>query len=181
MDKHIKHLILIIGLTSMMVGASGRYAAAWDWSEGEGQTSNWEERSAKWESKREEIYKKLGVTQEQAAQLKAQKAQHREGMKGLFQEIKAKREALGAELQKDTISLEAIHAVHNDLKALNARKEDRRLEGILAVRNVLTAEQFKKMMELKEERRQEWRKKFKGQFGSDGGKEGGAPAETKTE
>ncbi len=50
--------------------------------------------------------------------------------------------------------MENVYKIHNELKDLLIQKADHRLEGILAVRKLLTAEQFRKFCELRKEMRQ---------------------------
>ena len=178
MDKHIKQLILVAGLATLVLWPFGGYVQAQETSEGP--SFNKEEMKEKWKAKKEEMYKELGITPEQAEQLKAQKEKHREGVKGLFEEIKARRQALGEELQKEEIDLDAVRKIHNDLKALNAQKEDKRLEGILEAREILTPEQFAQMMQFREQHGKKWRK-FKGSHKGEWRQSGEAPAETEAE
>ncbi|OGX35456.1 MAG: hypothetical protein A3C36_01715 [Omnitrophica WOR_2 bacterium RIFCSPHIGHO2_02_FULL_52_10] len=178
MDKHIKRYILVVGLVAGVLWTAAGYVQAQE--APENPPFNKEEMKEKWKAKKEALHKKLGITPEQAEKLDAQKAKHREGLKTLWEEIKAKREALAAELQKKEVNLDAVSKLHNELKALNAQKEDQRLEGILAAREVLTPEQFSQMMEFGKEHRGKGRqsKRFHedGEYGN-----GGGPAKTDAE
>jgi len=178
MNKHIKQLVLAAALAAVVFGASAGIARADD--PAEKPSFNKEAMKERWQAKREAMHKELGITSEQAGQLEAQKKEHRESMKGLFDEIKAKRQALGAELQKQELDLPAVQKVHNELKALNARKEDSRLEGILAARKILTPEQFSKMTKFMEERGKKGRN-FKGEHGGGWRNHSGTPGETDAE
>ena len=57
------------------------------------------------------------------------------------------------ELQKDQLNMDSINQINSELKNLQAQILDRRLEGILEVRKVLTPEQFKKFTDRTEERK----------------------------
>ena len=155
MDKHVKRYILVVGFAALVSWVAAGYVQAQETPAKP--PFKKEEMQEKWKAKRAELYKKLGLTPEQAEKLDAQKAKHREGMTVLWEEIKAKREALAAELQKKEINLDAVYTLHNELKALNAQKEDKRLEGILAAREILSPEQFSQMMEFRKERQGKWR------------------------
>ena len=159
MDRHIKRLILVAGVSAGVLWTAVGYVQAQE-TPANPPFKN-EEMKEKWKAKKEEFNKKLGLTPQQAEQLEAQKAKHREEQKVLWEEIKAKRDALTAELQKKELNMDAVNKLHNELKALNAQKEDKRLEGILAAREVLTPEQFSQMMEFRKEHHGKWRE-FKG-------------------
>ncbi|OGX06283.1 MAG: hypothetical protein A2Z88_00545 [Omnitrophica WOR_2 bacterium GWA2_47_8] len=118
----------------------------------------------KWAEKKAEMYKELGLTPEQQAQLDAHKEKHRGQMKGLHEQIKAKREEVRAELQKPEVDTNKVQQVHNELKALKAQQEDHQLEGVLEVRKILTAEQFQKFMQLKEDWKNKRKERFKEHF-----------------
>ena len=110
------------------------------------------ERKKKWEERRSEIYQNLGLTDEQKQQLDERRKKHQEDMRVLFEDIEAKRKVLREEIQKEDLNLEAIQKVHQELKVLNDRKEDKRLQDILDAREILTPSQFSQMLELKEKK-----------------------------
>lgn len=103
-----------------------------------------------WEEKVNQMYDKLDLSEEQRQALKEHKQGHREEMKSLKSEIQAKREALQAEMQKGDFSADKVKAINDELKTLQNKMSDQRLEGILEVREILTPEQFSKFNELKE-------------------------------
>ncbi len=74
------------------------------------------------------------------------------GQAGMFHKsLKAKQDAMRNELQKEELNMENVYKIHNELKDLLIQKADHRLEGILAVRKILTAEQFRIFCELRKE------------------------------
>jgi Spy/CpxP family protein refolding chaperone len=95
--------------------------------------------------------KDLNLTEDQKKMLEANKNQNREGMKTLFQSIKEKRSLIREELQKSQLDIGKINQIQGELKELQAKMLDHRLEGILEVRKILTPEQFKKFMANMEE------------------------------
>ncbi len=120
--------------------------------------------------KMQELYQELNLTPDQKKQLDENKAKNHEQMKAIFQAMREKMSALREELQKDSLNMERVTQLNGDLKALQAQMLDHRLEGILAVRKILTAEQFKKFMakmeEQKERTHQNWGGKGDGKKGA---------------
>ena len=98
------------------------------------------------EARRQELYKDLNLSQEQKKLLEENKKGRREEMKSLFSQMKEKREAIRSELQKNELNIGKITQINNELKILSAQMLDRKLEGILEVRKILTPEQFRKFM-----------------------------------
>ena len=106
--------------------------------------------SAKWHAGQriQEIYSQLNLTDEQKKQLEVNKEQHRAIMQSARQEMKIEREAFQQELMKGQLDLPKINKIHNQIKSLQSRMEDDRLSSILAVRAILTPEQFLKFVNL---------------------------------
>lgn len=107
----------------------------------------------KWEEKIKEVQKELGVTPEQEEKLKVNREKMQEKMKALRDQLKEKRDALRLELDKPDFNEANVRALHQELKKLMDQKEDIWLDGILEVRKILTPDQFKKFMEMKEKRK----------------------------
>jgi len=165
MNKQFKKFACIVGIVGTVLIVSHTNAQSQE-SRGEFSYSK-EKMREKWKARRVEMHKQLGLTTEQEEKLKAHRSRHREGKRKLFENIKSKRIAMAAELQKQEINMDKIHQLHNELKAIKMQKEDQRLEGILGVRNILTPEQFTKFMKFKKTR---WEKHHegKGSHGSHG-------------
>ena len=105
------------------------------------------------ESRMSEVSKELNLSAEQQKQLEAHRKQHREQNAALFSDIKKKRDEIKSELQKPELNMNKINQLQAELKGLMGKIEDDRLNGILEVRKVLTAEQFAKFTQLMEKRR----------------------------
>lgn len=112
---------------------------------------------SKMEGRFEEMNKELGLTKEQAEKLRAHRQSQRQANQALWKEMQSKREALRAELEKNNVDSGKVKALNEELKALHDKMADQRLNGVLEVRKILTAEQFKKLRELGEKRRGERR------------------------
>ena len=111
------------------------------------------------ENRRQELYKDLNLSQDQKKLLEENKKSRREEMKSLFSQMKEKREAIRNELQKDELNIGKITQINNELKILSAQMLDRKLEGILEVRKILTPEQFKKFMAKMGQRQEHFKEK----------------------
>ena len=127
----------------------------------------------------EKMFAELGLSEDQQKQLKAHRESHRTETKEIFEKMKAKREALRTELEKPNFSESAVKGLNDELKTLHNRMADQRLAGILAVRKILTPEQYAKFVQLREERMKEMKAnrgkdgKGKGPKGPHHGGEGG--------
>ncbi len=140
-----KMAFLFLGMALFLASAKGVYA------EGPQGESFGKKDKVAWEKKMEKVYKQLGLTDEQKARLKEHREKNQAQRKEYYQEIKAKQEQIRQELQNDQFDVNKVRQIHNELKELRSKMEDFRLEGIIEVRQILTAEQFKKFMELKSE------------------------------
>ena len=96
----------------------------------------------------QEIYNQLHLTDDQKNKLEANKKQHRAEMESARQSMKTDKEALQAELMKPQLDMSKITALHDQIKDLLSQMEDDKLNSILAVRAILTPEQFTKFASL---------------------------------
>ncbi|MGA1876295.1 MAG: Spy/CpxP family protein refolding chaperone [bacterium] len=96
------------------------------------------------------INEQLHLSPEQAEQLQILQRKHREKAKQYHGIIKAKKEELKRELQKQELNMEKVHQLHSELKGMIEEREDDRLHEILRVREILTPEQLVRFLELKE-------------------------------
>ena len=95
-----------------------------------------------------EIYSQLNLTDDQKKQLEANKQQHRAKMQSVRQEIKADKETLKEQLMKSQLDMPKINAIHEQIKSLQNQMEDDKLNSIVAVRAILTPEQYLKFVNL---------------------------------
>ena len=100
------------------------------------------------EAHMQRIQEQLNLNEEQQELLEAHKAKHREAMKVFHEAIKTKRGELKTELEKQELDMDQIRKLHSEMKELDAKMADHRLEGILEVREILTPEQFTEFMKL---------------------------------
>lgn len=96
------------------------------------------------------IKKELNLTAEQDKLLTDAKSAHRAEMESLAQALKAKHEELKTALAKPGVTKESLEPIASQIKALQSQMVDRRIDGILNIKHILSPEQFQKMQSLKE-------------------------------
>ena len=127
-------VIAVLGLSASITYAASLTPA----------TRQKEESIKRMDAKRLQLYKDLGLSDEQRKLLEENKNKHREQTKALFVQLRQKTILLHQELEKSELNIQAIYQTNNELKQLEAQMLDNRLERILEVRKILTPEQFKK-------------------------------------
>jgi Spy/CpxP family protein refolding chaperone len=110
-------------------------------------------KSDKMEAHMKKMEEKLNLTPEQKTKLDATRKNHREEARKLWDAMKEKRKALATELEKETFSVDVARKFQEELKVLQAHMADLRFKKIIEVRQILSAEQFKKMHEFKRDRK----------------------------
>ncbi len=115
---------------------------------------NKQEMREKMRAKMLEVFKQLDLSPEQEKRIQAHRKDHRGQGKEFWTNMKAKKEAIRNELLKEELNMENVYKVHSELKNLLIQKADHRLEGILEVRKILTAEQFRRFCELRKDMHQ---------------------------
>jgi len=103
----------------------------------------------------QQIFSQLNLTDDQKKLLESNKQDHRARMEGARAELRTTKEALQQEIMDPELNMPKIKALHAKLKALQNQMEDDKLESILAVRSILTAEQFTKFVSLMHKHKQE--------------------------
>ncbi|MBU1043201.1 MAG: Spy/CpxP family protein refolding chaperone [Candidatus Omnitrophica bacterium] len=93
------------------------------------------------------LQEELGLTDEQVQQLDQQRNQHRGEINQSRQKMQELRQEMKTETEKTQIDEAKIRAVHEQMKSVQNKIADQRLEGILQLRKILTPEQFKKFHE----------------------------------
>jgi Spy/CpxP family protein refolding chaperone len=106
------------------------------------------------------IAKELNLTQEQQVKLEANRKAQRQEVTKLLTAIKEKQAKLGEELKKPGVTRASIQALVNEIKSLQAQLIDSRINGILAVKQILSPEQFDKFGQMTEKRQQNHKGRF---------------------
>ncbi len=146
MNVRLRQVIYSLGIVGVMLLSSNVY------SQPQGnQFNRHEEMREKMKARMLEVFKQLDLTPEQEKQLKAHRNNHRGQAREFRESLRAKKEAIRNQLQNEELNIVEIYKIHNELKGLLSNKADHRLEGILEVRKILTAEQFRKFCELRKD------------------------------
>ncbi len=150
MNARLRQVIYSLGIVGVMLLTSNVYSQPQEDRFNRSDEMRNEMRE-KMKAKMLEVFKQLDLSPEQEKQLQAHRKNHR-GQAGEFHKsLKAKKDAMRNELQKEELNMEEIYKIHNELKSMLSQKADHRLEGILEVRKILTAEQFRKFCELRKD------------------------------
>ena len=144
MNVRLRKIIYSLSIVGVMFLTSNVYSQPQG-----GNVNRHEEMREKMRAKMLEVFKQLDLSPEQEKQLQAHRRSHMGQGKEFWENMKAKKEAIRNELQKEELNMENVYKIHNELKDLLIQKADHRLEGILEVRKILTAEQFRKFCELR--------------------------------
>lgn len=107
-------------------------------------------------NRHDRILRQLDLSDEQKKKLADLREANREKSKEARAEMRKKREALEKALDSDASSDE-LRRLHQDLQKTRIKLGDLRFDQVLAVREVLTAEQRKKFKDLKAEKREKKR------------------------
>ena len=102
--------------------------------------------AGKMQAKRQGFYSELGLSEGQKKLLEENRNKHKEESKALFSQSKEKMALLRQELQEEPLNTGKIYQTNNELKKLQSEVLDNRVERIMEVRKILTAEQFKKFL-----------------------------------
>ncbi len=102
-----------------------------------------------------QIYNQLDLTAGQKQALEANKHQHRAQMENARQEMRIYKEEMRQALMAPQLDMPKINQIHGRIKSLQNQMEDDKLNSILAVRAILTPEQFLKFVSLMHKHRQE--------------------------
>lgn len=93
----------------------------------------------------EEMMKDLNLTQEQKDKLKAQREAQKESQKAAREQMKTKMEALHALIAKPGTTRADVNGLLSEVSALKDQMFTQRIDGIFAMKQILTPEQFTKM------------------------------------
>ena len=144
MNVRLRHVIYSLGIVGAMLLSSNVYSQS-----PEDRFNRLGEIRENIKARMLEAFKQLDLSPEQKKQLQTHRSNHREQAGEFRENLRAKKEAIRNELQKEELNVENIYKIHNEFKSLLSEKADHRLEGILEVRKILTAEQFRTFRELR--------------------------------
>lgn len=137
-------MLMIVAL--LLLFTSSAYAG-----EGKGCYGDWGEKGDHKAGKVEEhmasLKEKLNLSDEQYQTLIDQKKKWHEERKATKDKLREKKTALMEELHKPELDMDKINAIQAETKALYSESMDQKLAGMMAMREILTPEQFQSMGE----------------------------------
>ncbi|HOW42376.1 MAG TPA: periplasmic heavy metal sensor [Candidatus Omnitrophota bacterium] len=95
----------------------------------------------------EEVIKELNLTPEQQQQITQQRAKEKEQSEQLRQKIQDIRAQITQELDKPATDKAKVKALVTQMSGLIAQRVEQRIMGIVALKEILTPEQFKMLNE----------------------------------
>jgi Spy/CpxP family protein refolding chaperone len=129
---------IIIGLAVVILTVSAVYAQT----QGESQQRG--------DGQKGSIFKELNLTSEQQKKLAENRNAQREEMAKLHTAIKEKQTKLQEELKNPAVTRAIVEPLVNEIKSLGAQLIENRINGIFAVKEILTPEQFVKFEQMTE-------------------------------
>jgi len=153
----MKKMAVIVTLVMAIAFIAGSVFAF----EGCGYSGKGYKNNAKLKEMKENCKKELGLTAEQDKALEANRQAHRAEAEAMYEAMKAKKSELKAAMAKPGATKAQIEPIAKELKAIQAKMTDRRIDGILAVKEILTPEQFAKLESMKDKKVKKWGEKSK--------------------
>lgn len=163
--------IKTIWVAVMLIAALVATGATSCFAYGGGECAKGGKDDAKCAEMKQKMVKELGLTPEQDKKLEENRTAQREQMKGLREAIKANKTALDEAMKKPGVTRAEVEPIVTEMKALNAKMLDQRIDGIFAVKQILTPEQFAKFQE---KTHKKWGEKH-GKGGHEGERRGPPP------
>lgn len=108
------------------------------------------------------ITRELNLSTDQQNRLEQEKTAHREAMETLRNTLKEKKRELQDAIAKPGTTKQQVEPILTQIKKLQADMADKRVDGIFAVKGILTPEQFAKLQSIKEKKMQTGHKKHDG-------------------
>jgi len=96
----------------------------------------------------ERIVQELGLTAEQQQLMKEQRAAHKAKAKETMEALKAKKQQLRQAIEKYRTDEGAVNALLDDIKRLMGAQLELRVEDALAMKKILTEEQYERFTQL---------------------------------
>jgi Spy/CpxP family protein refolding chaperone len=95
------------------------------------------------------IEKELGITPEQSEKMRTMRQEFVAKQQALGNDLKVKKDELGAELNSDNLNRGKVDSLLADIKALQGKALDNRVDQVFLMREVLTTEQYKKFKDMR--------------------------------
>jgi len=163
MNMRFKQIVVSAWVIALVFSACSVCAQAFgEVTRGARGNKEWSEHREKMMNK---LTKELKLTPEQQQQIKEQRNQQKDKSKALRDELREKRLELKEELEKQDINKGKIYLLVAEIEGLMGDQLEQRVEGVLAMREILTPEQFEKFNEKMKEKLEERKEKMRGEKG----------------
>ncbi|MFH0985354.1 MAG: Spy/CpxP family protein refolding chaperone [Candidatus Omnitrophota bacterium] len=174
MENKMKKVVAVLMVVGLMAVGPVAYAAT-EANSSEGGKGGKQGKGPKFE----EMMKDLKLTPEQKEKLKAQREAQKESNKAAREQMKTKMEALHAAIEKPGATRADVAGLVGEVNALKAQMFAQRIDGVFAMKEILTPEQFAKMEAKRKEHMGKMRKHWgnKESKGSEGSQELQEPPE----
>lgn len=106
----------------------------------------------------QKIFRQLNLSEDQKSKLKAMRSANKDTNRAKRKEIKAKLKDIRMKMKAGGVSTDELKSLHSQKKSLKNEMMDLRFSRMLALKEILTAEQFQKFQELRKDRKEERRK-----------------------
>lgn len=95
----------------------------------------------------EKLSNDLNLTDEQKSKIQALEAEQKETVPNTIRTLKQKYNDLTAELTKEKYNIDTVNKITEDILSLENKASSNRINTKIKMRNILSAEQFKKLEE----------------------------------
>lgn len=109
----------------------------------------------------ENLIEELEITPEQQEEIKSTRAKLKEKTKSVYKNLREQLKTLREELEQTDVDQRKVKKTAAKIKALQAQALDLRIEGILAVKEILTDEQYQQLQAKKKKAREFFKKRIK--------------------
>lgn len=118
--------------------------------EGTGPEDRWKKWRKKKEAWTEELYEEVKVTPQQKEKLAQLRDENREKTGLLRKKMVEAKDRLHAALKQEELDMKEVYVVVDILKSISAELVEQRVDNFLDMREVLTTEQFGKILDVKD-------------------------------
>lgn len=137
---------VVLAAAAVLVSVS--IASAQPWRKHPGSVSGpRQERTDREQDRFDETIKQLGLTPEQRQKLDEQRKDEKAQAEQLRTKMQETHQALARELDKDQPDRKKVRALIRQMKAILGARLENKVDGILAMKTILTPEQLKKLNE----------------------------------
>jgi Spy/CpxP family protein refolding chaperone len=155
----VKKMNILMIISVMLLGVSGNAFAMHHEGNGWGghDDPKWEEKKA---AKMKKMFSELGLSEEQLQKIEANREAKMTAKKGQREQMKAKREALREALDATETDRAQVDQLVNEISAFEAQRTRNHVDHILALKEILTPEQYAALKAKKAEKREKMKEKW---------------------